>query len=83
MQFTPFYPLSHSDRNVVFLCHPSLLSLSMGCNWGPDPAPSNYWLFADLKKILQGKRFGSNEELIAAIEAYIEAKDKSFYKCGS
>ena len=28
----------------------------------------------------QGKRFGSNEEVIAETEAYFEAKDKSFYK---
>ena len=27
----------------------------------PDLAPSDYWLFGDLKKMLQGKRFGSNE----------------------
>ena len=48
----------------------------------PDLAPSDYWLFADLKKMLQGKRFGSNEEVIAETEAYFEAKDKSFYKHG-
>ena len=46
----------------------------------PDLAPSDYWLFADLKKMLQGKRFDLNEEVIAEIEAYFEAKDKSFYK---
>ena len=50
--------------------------------YSPDLAPSNYWLFADLKKMLQGKRFGSNEEVIAETEAYFEAKDKSFYKHG-
>ena len=48
--------------------------------YSPDLAPSDYWLFADLKKMLQGKRFGSNEEVIAETEAYFEAKDKSFYK---
>ena len=32
--------------------------------------------------ILQGKRFGSNEELIAETEAYFESKDESFYKKG-
>ncbi len=47
--------------------------------YSPDLAPSNYWLFADLKKMLQGKRFGSNEEVLVATEAYFEAKDKSFY----
>ena len=46
----------------------------------PDLAPSDYWLFADLKRILQGKRFGSNEEWISETEVYFEAKDKSFYK---
>ena len=32
------------------------------------------------EKILQGKRFGSNEEVIAEAKAYFEAKDKLFYK---
>ena len=32
-----------------------------------------------LKRMLQGKRFGSNEEVIAETGAYFEAKDKSFY----
>ena len=32
--------------------------------------------------MLQGKRFVSNEEVIAETEAYFEAKDKSFYKHG-
>ena len=50
--------------------------------YSPDLAPSNYWLFADLKGILQGKRFGSNEEVILETEAYFEAKDKFFYKKG-
>ena len=49
----------------------------------PDLAPSNYYLFADLQRILQGKRFGSNEEAIAETEAYFEAKDKLFYSKGN
>ena len=36
----------------------------------------------DLKKMLQGKRFCSNEEVIAETEAYFESKDESFYKKG-
>ena len=32
--------------------------------------------------MLQGKRFGSNGEVIADTKAYCEAKDKSFYKKG-
>ena len=30
--------------------------------------------------MLQGTRFGSNEEVIAKTEAYFESKDESFYK---
>ena len=50
--------------------------------YSPDLAPSDYWLFADLKKMLQGKRFGSNEEVLAETEAYFESKDESFYEKG-
>ena len=44
----------------------------------PDLAPSFYWLFGDLKKMRQGKIFGSNEEVIAETEAYFVSKDESF-----
>ena len=44
--------------------------------YSPDLAPSDYWLFADLKKMLQGKGLGSNIEVIAKTEAYFERKDR-------
>ena len=47
-----------------------------------DLVPSDYWLFAHLKRVLPGKRFGSNEEVISETESYFEAKNKSFYKKG-
>ena len=50
--------------------------------YSPDLAPSDYWLFADLKKKLAGKKFISNEEAIAKTEAYFEVKDKAFYNHG-
>ena len=48
----------------------------------PDLAPSNYWLFADLKRMHQGKRFGFKEEVISETEVCFEAKDKLFNKKG-
>lgn len=36
---------------------------------------SDSYLFANLKRQLQGKRFGSDSEVIAANEAYFHAKD--------
>ena len=50
--------------------------------YSPDLAPRDYWLFAGLKEMLQGKRFGSKEEVIAETEDYFESKDESFYKKG-
>ena len=44
----------------------------------PDQAPSDYYLFADLRKMLQRKRFYSNEEVITETNACFEAKDISF-----
>ena len=45
-------------------------------------APSDYYLFADLRRMFKGKRFSSNKGVIAKTEAYFEGKDKSFYKKG-
>ena len=50
--------------------------------YSPDLASSYYLLFVDLKRLLQGKVFGSNEEVISETETYFEAKDKLFYKKG-
>ena len=50
--------------------------------YSPDSAPSDYWTFADLKRMLQGKRLGSNKEVISETETYFEAKNKLFYKKG-
>ena len=50
--------------------------------YSPDLALSDYWLLAGHKRMLQGKRFGSNDEVILEIEAYFKAKDKLFYTKG-
>ncbi|XP_018342136.1 PREDICTED: histone-lysine N-methyltransferase SETMAR-like [Trachymyrmex septentrionalis] len=50
-----------------------------------DLAPSDYYLFPHLKRWLQGKRFRSNEEVIAEIEAYFEGTKRlnvSYYRKG-
>ena len=61
------------ELKFELLLHPPYLS---------DFAPSEYWLFVALKKMLAGKKFRTNEEVIVETEAYFEAKDKSFYKSG-
>ena len=48
--------------------------------YSPDLVPSDYYLFPNLKRWLQGKRFTSNEEVIAETEAYFEGLDVSYYR---
>ena len=42
--------------------------------YSPVLAPSDYWLSADLKRMIQGKKFGSIEEVISETEEYFEAQ---------
>ena len=50
--------------------------------YSPDLAPSDFFLFSDLKRMLAGKKFNSNDEVIAETEAYFDMKEKSYYKSG-
>ena len=36
--------------------------------YSPDLAPSDYFLFPNLKKDIRGRHFQSNEEVVAAVE---------------
>ena len=47
--------------------------------YSPDLAPSDYFLFPNMKTSLGGKRFLSNEEIIAAKNEYFEGFDKSYF----
>jgi len=48
----------------------------------PDLAPSDYFLFPNLKKWIGGKRFANNKEVESAVDGYFEALDGSHYKQG-
>ena len=71
----------HKLITMMAKLHELHFELLLHLSYSPNLAPSNYWLFADLKRMLQGKRLNSNEEVILDTEAYFEAKDK-FYKKG-
>ncbi|KAG5310817.1 MOS1T transposase, partial [Pseudoatta argentina] len=47
--------------------------------YSPDLAPYDFFLFPNLKKWLGGKKFTSNEEVIAETEAYFAEFDKSYF----
>ena len=50
--------------------------------YSPDLAPSDYYLFPNLKKWLAGQRFYSNEEVIADTNGYFADLDKPYYSEG-
>ena len=46
--------------------------------YSPDLAPSDHFLFPNMKTWLGGKRFSSNEEIIAATNEYFEGFDQNY-----
>ena len=72
----------HKSRETIAKLHELHFELLPHPPYSPDLAPSDYWLFADINKMLAGKKFISNEEAIAETEAYFEVKDKAFYNNG-
>ena len=50
--------------------------------YSPDLAPSDYFLFPNLKKDIRGRHFWSNEEVVAAVEEWVRDKDPGFFSSG-
>ena len=47
--------------------------------YSPDLAPSDCFLFPNLKKDIRGRHFRSNEEVVAAVEEWVRDKDPGFF----
>ena len=50
--------------------------------YSPDLAPSDYFLFPNLKKDIRGRHFRSNKEVMAAVEEWVRDKDPGFFSSG-
>ena len=50
--------------------------------YSPDLAPSDYFLFPNLKKDIRGRHFRSNEEVVVAVEEWVREKDPGFFSSG-
>ena len=74
--------LGHKSIAMMAKLHELHFELCLHPPYSPDLAISDYWLFADLKRMFQRKRLGSNEKVILETEAYFKAKDKLFNKKG-
>jgi len=47
-----------------------------------SPDPCDFCLFSNLKKSLAGQKFASNEEVVAATEAYFADLEKTYFSDG-
>ena len=47
--------------------------------YSPDLAPSDFFLFSDLKKDIRGYHFRSDEEVVMAVEEWVSGKDPDFF----
>jgi histone-lysine N-methyltransferase SETMAR len=50
--------------------------------YSPDLAPSDFYLFPRLKEHLRGKKFLNDNEVMAAVEAFLDSQEKDFFLNG-
>lgn len=50
--------------------------------YSPDLAPSDFFLFPRLKSDLRGKTFSTDDDVIQAVEDFLQGCDKSWYREG-
>ena len=48
--------------------------------YSPDRAPSDFFIFLNLKKGICGLHFRSDEEVVTAVEEWVNGKDPDFFK---
>ena len=48
----------------------------------PDLAPSDFFIFPNLKKDIRGCHFRSDEEVVTAVEEWVNGKDPDFFSSG-
>ena len=50
--------------------------------YSPNLAPSDFFLFPNLKKDIRGCHFQSDEEVVTALEEWVNGKDPAFFSAG-
>ena len=50
--------------------------------YSPDLAPSDFFLFPNLKKDIRGCHFRSDEEVVTAVEEWVSGKDPDSFSSG-
>ena len=73
---------SHKSTVTMAKLHELGFELIPHPPYSPDLAPCYFFLFPNLKIWLGGKKLSSNEDVIAAVNAYFAAFDKSYFSDG-
>ncbi|GBP43002.1 Histone-lysine N-methyltransferase SETMAR [Eumeta japonica] len=47
--------------------------------YSPDLAPSDYFLFSNLKKELRGRRFVDDNQMKMAVESHFDCREKEYF----
>ncbi|CAH2244033.1 jg20705 [Pararge aegeria aegeria] len=72
----------HKSRVAIAALHKHGFESLVHPPYSPDLAPSDFYLFPNLKKDLRGRKFSDDNEVKEAILAHFAAKDKKyFYDC--
>ena len=50
--------------------------------YSPDLAPSDYFLFPNMKGHMAGEQYRTDDEVISAVEDFFKDQDESFYPTG-
>ena len=50
--------------------------------FSPDLATSDFFLFPNLKKDICGRHFRSDEQVVTAVEEWVNGKDPDFFSSG-
>src|SRR5436189_5963504 len=70
---------SHTSAVAMAKIHELRFELLDHAPYSPDLAPSDFFLFPQLKFALGGQRFSSNEEAITFVNNYFAEKNAEYY----
>ena len=73
---------AHSSALAVGKVYECGFQIIQHAPYSPDLAPSDYYLFPNLKKHLAGTRFASDDDVIEAVKGYLGVQEETFYTEG-
>lgn len=73
---------SHKARKTMATLASCGFELMDHPRYSPDLAPSDFYLFPQLKKTLMGRRFSSDDDVIKAVNGFFTQRNATFWKEG-